>query len=391
MNYRAIAAKAVLVSAAFALASCSVVPSSGPTAKQVEAAANPPDSPAVQNEGLIQIVDVTDAVARHLIAGKRSVDFSSTLGDARVSSQKLGAGDSIEVSIWEAPPATLFGTPAMQGEASGGSKATVLPAQIVDTDGKINVPFIGQVQAARKSPNEFARDIARLLKGKANDPQIVVRLVRNATSYVTVVGDVTNSSRMELTAGGERLLDALASAGGTRQPVDKTMIQVTRGRMVEALPLQTIIRDPRQNVPLQPGDVITALFEPLSFTVLGASGKNDEINFEAQGITLSQALARAGGLNDSRSDPKGVFIFRMEPKDSMDWPNKPVRVTADDLVPVIYRVNLKDPASFFAAQSFPINNKDLMYVSNAPTAELQKFLNLVFSVAYPVTSVIRSY
>ncbi|MBB5421872.1 polysaccharide export outer membrane protein [Paraburkholderia sp. JPY158] len=355
------------------------------------AASNPPDSAPVQTEGFIQIVDVNDAVARHLIAEKRAVDFSTILGDTRVSSQKLGSGDSIEVSVWEAPPATLFGAPALPGEASGGSKATVLPTQIIDTDGRISVPFIGQVQAAGKSPSELAREIAERLKGKANDPQIVVRLVRNATSYVTVVGDVTNSSRMELTAGGERLLDALASAGGTRQAVDKTLIQITRGHMVESLPLQTIIRDPRQNVPLRAGDVITALFEPLSFTVLGASGKNDEINFEAQGITLSQALARAGGLNDNRSDPKGVFIFRMERKDAIDWPNKPVRVTADDLVPVIYRVSLKDPASFFVAQSFPINNRDLVYVSNAPAAELQKFLNLVFSVVYPVTTVIRSY
>lgn len=73
------------------------------------------------------------------------------------------------------------------------------------------------------------------------------------------------------------------------------MIQVTRGDIVALEPLDTVIRDPRQNVPLKAGDVVTALFQPYSFTAFGATGKNEEINFEAQGITLAQALARAGG------------------------------------------------------------------------------------------------
>jgi polysaccharide export outer membrane protein len=391
MQLRQTTALATLVCAAFALTSCSVVPSSGPTARQVESASEPSTSAVAQSEGFIQIVDVTDDVARRLIADERSIDFASTFGGKLGATQLLGAGDSIEVSVWEAPPATLFGMSSTPGDASVGSKVTTLPAQTIDVDGKISVPFVGPVQAAGKSTAELGRVIAGRLKGKANDPQVIVRRVRNSTSYVTVVGDVANSARMELTSGGERLLDAIANVGGTRQAVDKTMIQLTRGSRVESLPLQTIIRDPRQNVPLQAGDVITALFQPLSFTVLGASGKNDEINFEAQGITLSQALARAGGLNDSRSDPRGVFIFRMERKDALEWPNAPVRVTPENLVPVIYRVNLKDPAAFFATQSFRVHNKDLVYISNAPAAELQKFLNLVFTVVYPVTNIIRTY
>jgi polysaccharide biosynthesis/export protein len=40
-------------------------------------------------------------------------------------------------------------------------------------------------------------------------------------------------------------------------------------------------------------------------------------------------------------------------------------------------------------QSFPVQNKDVLYVSNAPAADLQKFLNLVFSVVYPVISTIQ--
>ena len=69
-------------------------------------------------------------------------------------------------------------------------------------------------------------------------------------------------------------------------------LQVTRGNQVKAMALDTIIRDPKQNIVLQPGDVITALFQPLSFTVLGATGKNEEINFEAHRESIWPRLWR---------------------------------------------------------------------------------------------------
>jgi len=132
--------------------------------------------------------------------------------------------------------------------------------------------------------------------------------------------------------------------------------------------------------------VIAALYQPLSFTVLGAAGKNEEINFEAQGISLAQALARAGGLLDNRARASGAFVFRLEQAGALEWAVPP-RITPDGRVAVIYRVNLRDPATFFAAQSFPIENKDILYVSNASAAELQKFLNLIVSVVYPLVNV----
>lgn len=314
-------------------------------------------------------------------------------GGARFSEQ-LGVGDTIEVSIWEAPPATLFGA-AQQGggtvTAATNARVTVLPEQVIDGDGTINIPFAGQMRAVGRTPAQLQRDIATRLKNIAHDPQVLVRLSRNVTSYVTVVGDVASSNRMQLSARGERVLDALASAGGVRQPVDKITIQITRGDKVASQPLETIIKDPRQNVSLRAGDVVTALYQPFSFTALGATGKNEEVNFEAQGITLAQALARAGGLQDTRSDAQGVFIFRLEDANALPWPDQPVRTTIGGKVPVVYRVNLRDPNSFFVAQSFMIDNKDLLYVSNAPVAELQKFLNVVFSVAYPIVNGVQSF
>jgi polysaccharide export outer membrane protein len=372
------------------LSSCSSIPTSGPSRSQIEQTSA--NTSVDTNPAGIQIVDVTDEIARKLFAERRVGDFSVTLGSEKSFQQELGVGDTIEVSIWEAPPATLFGA-GQTDTKTGASNArvNVLPDQTIDGDGTINVPFAGQVKAAGRTPAQLQRDITARLKNIAHDPQVLVKLSRNETSYATVVGDVATSNRMPLSARGERVLDALAFAGGVKQPVDKITIQVTRGMTVASLPLESVIRDPRQNVPLKAGDVVTALFQPFSFTALGATGKNEEINFEAQGITLAQALARSGGLLDSRSDAQGVFIFRLEDASALTWPVTPVRTTADGKVPVVYRINLRDPNSLFVAQSFWMDNKDLLYVSNAPIAELQKFLNVIFSVAYPIVNGVQTF
>ena len=87
---------------------------------------------------------------------------------------------------------------------------------------------------------------------------------------------------------------------------------MARNGRVAVLPLETIIQDPKQNIVLRGGDVVTAMHQPLSLTVLGAVTKNEELSFEAQGITLVQALGRIGGLIDQRADASGIFIFRFE-------------------------------------------------------------------------------
>lgn len=358
------------------LAACSSIPSSGANKNQVLQAEATSSLP-------LQVVDIDDAMARRVFAADKRVRFADVFANDKGAGYRVGAGDVVEVSIWEAPPATLFGSTVLDPRAGAATtRVTTFPEQMVSYEGAINIPFAGMVPAAGKSPQQIEAEVARRLQGKANQPQVLVRVTRNATSNVTVIGEVAQSVRMPLTAKGERLLDALAASGGVRQPVGKMTVQVTRGEVVQAMALDTVIQDPKQNIVLQPGDVVTALFQPLSFTALGATGKNEEIFFEAQGITLAQALARSGGLQDNRADARGVFIFRYEEPLVLGVAGENPPLTPDGKVPVIYRVDLKDPRSFFVAQGFPIRNKDVMYVSNAPAAELQKFMNILTSVVF---------
>lgn len=164
---------------------------------------------------------------------------------------------------------------------------------------------------------------------------------------------------------------------------------MTRDATVSAMPFEQLVRDPRHNVRLRPDDVVAAYYQPFSFTALGASGANAEIPFEASGISLAQALGRINGLQDNRANPSGVFIFRWEAPDALAGGVESALTTprSDATVPVIYRIDLTDPATFFAAQRFPLRNRDILYVSNAPGVDLQKFVTVLSQGAFSIIGI----
>ncbi|MDL2269838.1 polysaccharide export protein [Desulfosarcina sp. OttesenSCG-928-A07] len=363
------------------------IPASGPSREQILDAQGSQDADGMPG---ILLLEVDDGLARKLADSKKLDQFDQVFPNGNTNNYLVGPGDVLEVSLWEAPPAMLFG--AMQFDANTGvttTGAVTFPSQMVGADGTISMPFAGRVQVRTRTTAAIEREIARLLEGKANEPQVLVRVIKNNTANVTVVGDVNTSASVPLTPRGERLLDALAASGGVKKEVNRTAIQLSRQGVTATMPLESVIRDPKQNVPLKPGDVVTALFQPQSFSVLGATGQNAEIPFETQGISLAQALARSGGLVDDQADARGVFIFRFEeaylvspattitiPKEKAVSPER-TTVASATTVPVVYQVNLRDPASFFVTQNFPIQNHDIIYVANSPSAEFEKFLRLI--------------
>jgi polysaccharide export outer membrane protein len=357
------------------------LPGTGPSEKTVQAA---PSQASLKG---IEVIPVNYTVARELERDQMQRRFSSVFRGAEHPEHLVGPGDVLQVYIWEAPPAMLFTAQAVAsaGLSLGGSGMVSLPAQTVDNSGDIAVPFAGRIHAAGLSLSQVEALVTKRLKGMANHPQVLVALAQNNTQNVTVVGNVQHSMELPLNPGGLRLLRALALAGGITRPVEKTSIQISRDGRVMTLPLQTILRDPRQNIALRAGDVVTALYQPSSFTVLGAAGRNAEIDFEASGISLAQALARAGGVDGSRSNPSGVFVFRFESPDALHWPKQPTTLV-DGKVPTIFQFDLRDPATFFVAQSFPVQDHDLLYVSDSPSTDLQRVLGVVGSIVYPFAS-----
>ena len=67
-----------------------------------------------------------------------------------------------------------------------------IPNQPVDTKGYISVPYAGLVPTAGKTPAEVQKAIVDRIKNRAIEPQVVVALVTQNTSLITVVGEVNN-------------------------------------------------------------------------------------------------------------------------------------------------------------------------------------------------------
>ncbi|MCJ2121710.1 sugar transporter, partial [Methylobacterium sp. J-077] len=67
------------------------------------------------------------------------------------------------------------------------------------------------------------------------------------------------------------------------------------------------------------------------------------------------------------------------------------KLTGTPLVPVVYRINMRDPNSLFTTQAFRMRNRDLIYVSNAPFTEVQKVLTAFSGVTGPLSSAATAY
>ncbi len=366
---------------AFSLAACAVMPTSGPSAKVVRKIAYNDD----KLRGVV-VKKVDANLTRALQQKKRVPLFSEYFDTSKKPQYRVKTGDFLEIIIWEAPPNALFGGPGLDVKTGSitSAKAETLPEQMVMEDGKITVPFAGNVYVNGYTTRQIEKAIEKKLTGQANRPQVLVRFAQNNTSNVIVVGDLRKNVRMPITPKGERVLDAIAAGGGAVHDLKYTAVQLSRGAKTAILPLETIIRQPAENIPLLAGDVVAALYQPKKFSVMGAVEKNQEISFEVQGISLAQALVRAGGFNDNRTDPSGVFVFRFEKNPSTSSANA-LTVAADGTVPTVYEIDFSTPTSFFVTQNFMIEHGDVLYVANAQTAQLQKFLGLVGGVVAPVT------
>ena len=238
---------------------------------------------------------------------------------------------------------------------------------------------------ADRTPHQVEALIVDHLGGKAIEPQAIVSVIRNASNTATVLGEVANGARVPLSLRGDRVLDVIASAGGVRAPIHESFVVLSRGVTTARVPMQTLVTNPRENVYVHPGDILTVVREPQTFTAFGAASRNALVPFDAVGLSLEEAVAKAGGLLDNLADPRGVFLMRSEPVDiarrlDPTFPIAPGATTVD----VVYRVNLEDAATYFAARRFPMRNKDVMYVAASPSTEFFRALQLFGAATSPM-------
>jgi polysaccharide biosynthesis/export protein len=372
-------AGALLVS--LAVSGCAALPGSGPTKSEII-------GNQTQQTHEYTVINVDQSAVDTLMSRKRT-SFFGTFGDQRPApDQRIGTGDSLSVTIWEAAPGGLFSSAAIDGIGAGSRSATI-PPQIVARDGAITVPYAGRVKVSGLRPHDVERAIVSRLEGKAIEPQALVSITRNESNTVTVSGEASGSAVVPLNVRGQRLMDVIAIAGGVNGAAHETMVSLSRNSRAVEVSLQRIMTDPSENIFVRPDDTINLFKAPLTFTAVGATGQNGVVPFGQVELTLEQAIAKAGGLLDARSDPEGVFILRFEPVDLARDLLKDSSAFAGETghKPIVYSVNLRDAKSMFLARRFQIQDKDILYVANAPLNEVQKVFALVGALTSPVNTV----
>ncbi len=190
----------------------------------------------------------------------------------------------------------------------------------VSGDGFIDLPLVGSFRAAGLSAEEVALAVADRLRDRyVQNPQVSIFIVEFNSQKVSLLGAVQAPSTYPL-VGQRQLLQILAEAGSLAADAGKTLYifrQTEDGRSARlTVPLNELLLqgDPRWNITLLPGDVVSVPpEEAIAISILGAVNSPGvhklPVGDEA---TLLKAVALAGGLNE-RASKKGIQIKRREP------------------------------------------------------------------------------
>lgn len=361
------------------LSSCSSLPRSGPDGKVVDSGASVKVTTKDRKVGIdYALVDLSKNTLQYFDEpGVGSFRGSFGGGQGAPPDIPLGYGDIVQVSIFEAQSGGLF-IPTDAGSRPG--NYITLPNQTIDRGGTISVPYAGRVTAAGRVKEQVERDIEERLANRAIEPQVVITTITGNSSEIAVLGDVRSPIKIELTPAGERVLDALSQAGGLTGPGLETTITLQRQGRTSTVAYDTLLNNPRENIYLAPRDTIFADHERRTFVAFGAAGQNGRFDFEDSNLTLSEAIAKAGGLRDDLAEPSQVLLYRLVDRKTLQRMKVNTSRFPGDRIPVIFRANMRDPAGFFTTQKFAMRDKDVLYISNASSIELLKFLDIANAI-----------
>ena len=346
----------VVLGLTFGLAGCQIVPGDGPWMGGAQ---------STSTEALP--FDVIDLTPTSVVAFRpaASLDRPSITSNLSAGGRILVAsGDVLKVRIFEPYEGSIFPTIQRPGADLG--------TQRVTDDGTINVPYVGTVPVAGLDLTQIEQRIAERLKGKAQDPQVIVEFVADRSHTVMVSGEVKSPGRISVLDNVRSVVDAINHAGGP-------YAQSSQGSQINQL--EVVVRRHGQviltaqwldllngaDIPIEKNDEIVVRPNSRVYTVLGAVQKAGNVELTKNNLTLLEALGQVGGLTDERANKTGVFVFRMG--DLQNNPGARARV---------FRLDLNQPISIFVAQQFGMQTHDVVYVTNAPLYEYNKIASALY-------------
>lgn len=365
------------------LSGCASLPSNGPTVpainKSTHGANNTLDFAIVDlNAQNVNVPPVRNELGLLQLSAMSSAPMPA-------HTDQIRKGDTLAIAVYEVGVSLFGGASAVMAASADMHAPTAgtqtISAQVRD-DGTITLPYIGKLHAEDVDPDTLANELRERLKPLSQSPQVQVAITQSVQNVAYVSGAITKPGRIPLTAARERLLDVLAIAGGaqsTTAGADSLDLDVhlVRGEKAVSVRLGDLRPEEMANLVILPGDRIELRRAARTFTAFGATDKVSQYPFSAEKVSLAEAIARASGPADSRANAHGVYLFRLE-GDSAGRLKKPV----------VYHIDMMKPQSYFLAQMFEMQDKDVILFANSKASLAQKMATLLGNLFSPAAAVV---
>lgn len=343
---RRFARAAVITLFAATLSGCGILSGAGPYRVSIAA------DESLSDQGY-RVVDL-DAQTIGPYMRPPAPELSSTVSQLPVSNVYLIPGDVISLMISDSGQegGALF-SPLVAG-------GTIFPKLRLDAAGKISLPYVGELKVSGMTLTQVEQAVRQRLKGKAVDPQVHAELVGDLSGSVLVAGGVKIPGRYSALQGPLTLLDAINQAGGPVLEPHLVNVVVRTGSKVYTYRYQDLLQGKNQPVP--PRSEIVVERARQRFVAMGAVKSPGLHDLPSANPSLLETLGTMGGLEESKADPSGVFVFRLVEEDAA----KPHAV--------VFRLNMRNPEAIFLARQFLMQPEDAVYVTNAAVYEWQKII-----------------
>lgn len=280
---------------------------------------------------------------------------------------RVGEGDTLYITVWDHPELTVPAGPQQQLNAAG---------RTVQSDGTLFYPYIGRIAASGRTLVELRQDITTRLAQFIEAPQVDVAVLGYASQRIWVTGASRQAATLPLTITPLTLADALSQSGLDPDQADLSGIRLTRDGRSHIIDLDRLSLQGDGGGPifLKAGDHLHIPYlDHKEVFVIGEVNQPGALSFRTGGMSLSRALGRARGLQQTTADGKAVYVIR----GAQALHERPAR---------IFRLDARSPASFAVASRFQLQPGDVVFVGAAGVTRWSRLVNQLL----PFTSIVSS-